>query len=217
MREGQGLGMRSSASDVVTRAAWTKRALQRGRRGVKDRSSAAFACESEVGQIFPQISEGVNALPAPVHFPLSHAAAPRPHTRTHAVNRVVIAVDRKLAPKARLTSDCSYFNDARGDFGNLILEDFCQKTPRLVVGRKCWGHGRYCRNQRRCDSPSGFSGTVTAQSSRVPPVEVVVLQEPPVGFEPTTARLRIESSTTELRWRPPNLATCCATRYSASS
>src|SRR5216117_445934 len=31
-------------------------------------------------------------------------------------------------------------------------------------------------------------------------------QEPPVGFEPTTARLRIESSTTELRWRAPNLA-----------
>src|SRR5256885_7316039 len=27
------------------------------------------------------------------------------------------------------------------------------------------------------------------------------LSEPPVGFEPTTARLRIESSTTELRWR----------------
>ena len=27
--------------------------------------------------------------------------------------------------------------------------------------------------------------------------------EPPVGFEPTTARLRIESSTTELRWRGP--------------
>src|SRR6266566_8050325 len=79
-----------------------------------------------------------------------------------------------------------------------------------------WDHGRYCRNQRRCDSPSGFSGTVTAQSSRVPPVEVVVLQEPPVGFEPTTARLRIESSTTELRWRPPNLATCCATRYSTA-
>src|SRR5207247_8611925 len=26
-------------------------------------------------------------------------------------------------------------------------------------------------------------------------------EEPPVGFEPTTARLRIESSTTELRWR----------------
>src|SRR5439155_15702313 len=26
-------------------------------------------------------------------------------------------------------------------------------------------------------------------------------KEPPVGFEPTTARLRIESSTTELRWR----------------
>src|SRR5207247_6383090 len=25
--------------------------------------------------------------------------------------------------------------------------------------------------------------------------------KPPVGFEPTTARLRIESSTTELRWR----------------
>src|SRR5437660_7702762 len=39
-------------------------------------------------------------------------------------------------------------------------------------------------------------------------------QEPPVGFEPTTARLRIESSTTELRWRPPNLAACCSTRYS---
>src|SRR5437016_1744798 len=38
-------------------------------------------------------------------------------------------------------------------------------------------------------------------------------QEPPVGFEPTTARLRIESSTTELRWRGPNLATCCAMRY----
>src|SRR5438094_4285826 len=42
-------------------------------------------------------------------------------------------------------------------------------------------------------------------------------QEPPVGFEPTTARLRIESSTTELRWRGPNLATCCATRYSTSA
>src|SRR5216110_2575651 len=42
-------------------------------------------------------------------------------------------------------------------------------------------------------------------------------QEPPVGFEPTTARLRIESSTTELRWRPPNLAACCSTRYSTSS
>src|SRR5207247_4395914 len=41
--------------------------------------------------------------------------------------------------------------------------------------------------------------------------------EPPVGFEPTTARLRIESSTTELRWRPPNLAACCSTRYSTSS
>src|SRR6059058_1448802 len=40
--------------------------------------------------------------------------------------------------------------------------------------------------------------------------------EPPVGFEPTTARLRIESSTTELRWRPPNLAACCSTRYSTS-
>src|SRR6058998_3331123 len=39
-------------------------------------------------------------------------------------------------------------------------------------------------------------------------------QEPPVGFEPTTARLRIESSTTELRWRGPNLARCCSTRYS---
>src|SRR5437660_184747 len=32
--------------------------------------------------------------------------------------------------------------------------------------------------------------------------------EPPVGFEPTTARLRIESSTTELRWRG-----CTATTY----
>ncbi len=31
--------------------------------------------------------------------------------------------------------------------------------------------------------------------------KVLVLSEPPVGFEPTTARLRIESSTTELRWR----------------
>src|SRR2546429_2360315 len=40
-------------------------------------------------------------------------------------------------------------------------------------------------------------------------------QEPPVGFEPTTARLRIESSTTELRWRPPNLAACC-TRYNGT-
>src|SRR2546428_5559982 len=27
------------------------------------------ASASEVGQILPQISEGVNALPAPVHFP----------------------------------------------------------------------------------------------------------------------------------------------------
>src|SRR2546429_7317999 len=42
-------------------------------------------------------------------------------------------------------------------------------------------------------------------------------QEPPVGFEPTTAGLRIESSTTELRWRGPNLATCCSPRYSAAS
>ena len=42
-------------------------------------------------------------------------------------------------------------------------------------------------------------------------------QEPPVGFEPTTARLRIESSTTELRWRGPNLAMCSALRYSTSA
>src|SRR5690606_428290 len=28
--------------------------------------------------------------------------------------------------------------------------------------------------------------------------------EPPVGFEPTTARLRIECSTPELRWRGAN-------------
>src|SRR6266496_1792948 len=43
-----------------------------------------------------------------------------------------------------------------------------------------------------------------------PPPSLTVLHnlaspEPPVGFEPTTARLRIESSTTELRWR--NVAT----------
>src|SRR2546430_6803623 len=39
--------------------------------------------------------------------------------------------------------------------------------------------------------------------------------EPPVGFEPTTARLRIESSTTELRWRRShNLATQGRARYS---
>ena len=31
------------------------------------------------------------------------------------------------------------------------------------------------------------------------------------------AGLRIESSTTELRWRPPNLAACCSTRYSTAS
>src|SRR5438309_518488 len=40
------------------------------------------------------------------------------------------------------------------------------------------------------------------------------VKEPPVGFEPTTARLRIESSTTELRWRSPNLAAAVSTRYS---
>src|SRR6266704_5741981 len=42
-------------------------------------------------------------------------------------------------------------------------------------------------------------------------------QEPPGGFEPPTPRLRIESSTTELRWRGPNLARCCATRYPTSA
>jgi integrase len=81
-----------------------------------------------------------------------------------------------------------------------------------------------------------------ARVSRVP---AGTTEEPPVGFEPTTARLRIESSTTELRWRDcttttygvsrevyavvpklnpcsastraPNLAACCSTRYSTDS
>jgi MFS family permease len=42
-------------------------------------------------------------------------------------------------------------------------------------------------------------------------------REPPVGFEPTTARLRIESSTTELRWRRAGkLAAGRAKRYCAT-
>src|SRR4029077_19112145 len=38
-------------------------------------------------------------------------------------------------------------------------------------------------------------------------------REPPVGFEPTTARYRIESSPTELRSRTHKLAARCAPRY----
>lgn len=41
-----------------------------------------------------------------------------------------------------------------------------------------------------------------------PPPQPPCHPEPPVGFEPTTARLRIECSTPELRWhRPPDLST----------
>src|SRR5438876_10218576 len=50
-----------------------------------------------------------------------------------------------------------------------------------------------------------------------PGLEIASLEEPPVGFEPTTARLRIESSTTELRWRARNLAKPPAPCYRRSS
>jgi four helix bundle protein len=46
-----------------------------------------------------------------------------------------------------------------------------------------------------------LAGLVRALKRRIPDPGHQVLPEPPVGFEPTTARLRIESSTTELRWR----------------
>ena len=41
------------------------------------------------------------------------------------------------------------------------------------------------------------------QPERTENVEVSFYQEPQVGIEPTTARLRIECSTTELLWRDP--------------
>src|SRR5437588_964495 len=46
-------------------------------------------------------------------------------------------------------------------------------------------------------TPSGGPSELKSRRDLTP----LVFEEPPVGFEPTTARLRIESSTTELRWR----------------
>src|SRR5687768_2409012 len=58
---------------------------------------------------------------------------------------------------------------------------------------------RECRKRERSDT------RVTAQQpapvSRFPAQISSYLREPAVGIEPTTARLRIECSTTELRWR----------------
>ena len=44
---------------------------------------------------------------------------------------------------------------------------------------------------------------VAFRAAKTPALGQLAGAEPPVGFEPTTARLRIESSTTELRWRGP--------------
>jgi hypothetical protein len=52
------------------------------------------------------------------------------------------------------------------------------------------------------EEPSPHGGRVSRVPAGTP-------EEPPVGIEPTTTRLRIESSTAELRWR-----SCVATTYS---
>src|SRR5262249_15459730 len=52
------------------------------------------------------------------------------------------------------------------------------------------------KTTRRLDSQSQRSGLLVGSI----PAAVLAL-EPAVGIEPTTARLRIECSTTELRWR----------------
>src|SRR5690606_34096813 len=49
-------------------------------------------------------------------------------------------------------------------------------------------------------TPTMLTGSVRPASVRSGPPSRAS-PEPPVGFEPTTARLRIECSTPELRWR----------------
>ena len=55
----------------------------------------------------------------------------------------------------------------------------------------------------RLSSCSTYGVRVWRPGRKNPSFQIASVSEPPVGFEPTTARLRIESSTTELRWRGP--------------
>ena len=71
--------------------------------------------------------------------------------------------------------------------GRRVLEP--AREEREEEGGKKGRHGSQLRSKKR---PPGRSGRARYTAG---------LSEPLVGFEPTTARLRIESSTPELQWR----------------
>src|SRR5690606_36448529 len=56
-------------------------------------------------------------------------------------------------------------------------------------------------SNKSAKSPRRFTATNSDRSHRYCQTSPRLAPEPPVGFEPTTARLRIECSTPELRWR----------------
>src|SRR5690606_23857933 len=60
-------------------------------------------------------------------------------------------------------------------------------------------HSPLSKHRTDC-TPVALAGSVGAALVRSRPPSRAS-PEPPVGFEPTTARLRIECSTPELRWR----------------
>src|SRR5690606_19424521 len=84
--------------------------------------------------------------------------------------------------------------------GAPVLEPTAGRGPASCAGRS----GRRGSNPR----PSAWEADalpteLLPQANRgVPKYTATGSAEPPVGLEPTTARLRIECSTTELRWRP---------------
>src|SRR5574340_1221481 len=65
----------------------------------------------------------------------------------------------------------------------------------MLLFQRCYESGRPDSNRRRPAWEAGILPTELRPRALVP-------TEPAVGIEPTTARLRIECSTTELRWHP---------------
>src|SRR2546425_11103679 len=81
MRESQGLDMRSSASDVVTRAGWTKPALQKGRRGTHPVALSRDPRPPSGLKGGMVIGEGLEVSPVDVHD-INVDVAPRVIART---------------------------------------------------------------------------------------------------------------------------------------
>ena len=78
----------------------------------------------------------------------------------------------------------------------------CERHPRLMFARRApVQSGRRGSNPRPSAWEADALPTELLPRRRTARTASDLPPEPPVGFEPTTARLRIESSTPELRWR----------------